>query len=349
MAKIRCLYIGPSGVDLEQHSRAVRAVGGEMTRIQPDDTGTLIEALKDVDVAVAQGHAMDPEVYKHIGNNGRCKGVVSFGHGFDGLDLNAASENGVILANTASFGTEEVSNHAMMLFLVCSRKFVRHDKLVKSGVWTRKELPPMGHISGQTMGIVGIGDIGRAVARKARAFGMHIVAYDPYVASWDSKEYGIEIVPTLEEVCRRADYLTLHVYLNDETRHMIGKNQFAVMKPTAYLINCSRGPVVDEPALIKALQAGQIAGAGLDVFEQEPVDPDNPLLKMDNVAATNHYASNSEVAWERAQTQAGEEAVRIATGSWPMELINPEVASKLPPRPRPKTWEPYLEELKARQ
>ena len=348
MAKIRCLYIGPSRVDLDQHSRAVRAVGGEMTRIEPGDTGTLIEALKDADVAVAQGHAMDPEVYKHMGNNGRCKGVVSFGHGFDGLDLNAASENGVILANTASFGTEEVSNHAMMLFLVCSRKFVRHDKLVKSGVWTREELPPMGHISGQTMGIVGIGDIGRAVARKAKAFGMHIVAYDPYVASWDSKEYGIEIVLTLEEVCRRADYLTLHVYLNDETRHMIGRDQFAVMKPTAYLINCSRGSVVDEPALIKALQEGQIAGAGLDVFEQEPVDPDNPLLKMDNVAATNHYASNSEVAWERAQTQAGEEAVRIATRSWPMELINPDVGSKLPPRPPARTWETYLEELRAR-
>ena len=348
MAKIRCLFIGPSGMDLELHSRAINAAGGEVVRIEPDDTGALIEALKDVDAAMAHGHGVDPEAFNHMGNNGRCKGLVAFGHGFDSLDLNAASENGVILANTASFGTEEVSNHAMMLFLICARKFVLHDKLVKSGVWTREHLPPMGHISGQTMGIVGAGDIGRAVGRKARAFGMHILSFDPYVASWDVKEYGLEASPTLEEVCRRADYLTLHVYLNDETRHMIGKEQFAVMKPTAYLINCSRGPVVDEPELIKALQEGRIAGAGLDVFDQEPIDPHNPLLKMDNVAVTNHYASYSEVAWERAQTQAGEEAVRIATGSLPMEHINPAVLSKIAPRPRAKTWEVCLEELKER-
>jgi len=349
MAKIRCLFIGPPQINLELHSRAINAVGGEMTRIQPGDTGTLIEALKDVDVAIAQGHAMDPEVFKHMGNNGRCKGLVAFGHGFDALDLGAASENGVLLANTASFGTEEVSNQAMMLFLVCSRKFVLHDKLVKSGTWTREHLPPMGHISGQTMGIVGIGDIGRAFGRKAKAFGMHILAYDPFVASWDFKEYGFEAATSLEEVCRRADYISLHVFLNPHTHHMMSTKQFELMKPTAYLINCSRGPVVDEEALIEALKTGQIAGAGLDVFDQEPVQPDNPLLKMDNVAATNHYASYSEVAWLRAQTQAGEEAVRIATGSLPMEHINPGVVQQIGAWPRAKMWEVYLEELKARQ
>jgi D-3-phosphoglycerate dehydrogenase len=282
-----------------------------------------------------------------MGNNGRCKGLVTFGHGFDALDLDAASENGVICANTASFGTEEVSNHAMMLFLVCARKFVLHDKLVKSGVWTREHLPPMGHISGQTMGVVGIGDIGRAFGRKAKAFGMNILAYDPFVASWDFKEYGFEPAASLEELCQRSDYISLHVFLNPHTRHIMGKKQFEAMKPTAYLINCSRGPVVDEEALIEALNTGQIAGAGLDVFDQEPVQPDNPLLKMDNVAATNHYASYSEVAWERAQTQAGEEAVRIATGSLPMEHINPGVLQNIPPRPRARLWEVYLEELKA--
>jgi len=348
MAKIRCLFIGPSAIDLEPQSRAILAVGGEVTRVDdPDDTDAVIEAIKDVDSAMLMGHGIDPELFKHIGNNGRCKGLVAFGHGFDRIDLDAATDNGVVLANTASFGTEEVSNQAMMLFLVCARKFVLHDKLVKSGVWTREHLSPMGHISGQTMGIVGVGYIGRATGRKAKAFGMHVLSYDPYVPSWDTKEYGFEVAATLEEVCRRADYLTIHTYLNPATYHMIGKEQFAAMKPTAYLINCSRGPVVDEEALIEALQTGQIAGAGLDVFEQEPVDPDNPLLKMDNVAATNHYASYSEVAWERAQTQAGEEAVRIATGSWPMEHINPGVAKNVPPRSRAKIWEVYLEELKA--
>ena len=119
------------------------------------------------------------------------------------------------------------------------------------------------------------------------------------------------------------------------------------MKSTAYLINCSRGPVVDEAALIRALQSGQIAGAALDVFEQEPVDPDNPLLKMDNVAVTNHYASFSELAWERAQTQLGEEAVRIATGAWPMSHINPDVRHKIAPRSTALQWEVYLQQLQA--
>ena len=120
---------------------------------------------------------------------------------------------------------------------------------------------------------------------------------------------------------------------------MFSDEFFSAMKPTAYFINCSRGPVVDEPALIRALQNGEIAGAGLDVFEQEPVDPDNPLLKMDNVAVTNHYASYSEIAWERANTQLGEEAIRIADGYWPMSLINPDVKHHAPARKDPISWE----------
>ena len=143
-------------------------------------TGELIEALREADVLINLGHAFPPEAFQHMGNNGRCQGAVFFGHGFDALDLDAANKNGVVLANTASFGTEEVSNHAMMLFLVCARKFVLHDKLVKSGVWTREHLPPMGHISGQTFGVIGLGDIGRATARKARAFGCRSYSLRPF-------------------------------------------------------------------------------------------------------------------------------------------------------------------------
>jgi D-3-phosphoglycerate dehydrogenase len=297
---------------------------------------------------MVQGHRFDGAAFAHMGLHGRCKGLVAFGHGYDHLDLDAATANGVILANTASFGTEEVSNHTMMHFLVCARKFVLHDKLVRNGVWSRKQLAPMGHVAGQVFGIVGLGDIGRAVARKAKAFGLQVIAYDPYVASWDALEYGVEMASTLEELCRRSDYISVHVYLNQETRHLIGRAQLAVMKRSAYLINCARGGVVDEAALIEALQEGRLAGAGLDVFEKEPVDPNNPLLKMDNVSVTNHYASFSEVAWERAQTQLGEEAVRIATGMWPMSLINPDVRHVVPPRTPARSWEVYARELSAR-
>jgi D-3-phosphoglycerate dehydrogenase len=349
----RVLYVGPAKTaiseppSLEQQSRAVQFAGGTVVRYEGHDTGELIQALRDVDVAMLQGHGFDRAAFAQMGLNGRCKGLVSFGHGYDHLDLEEATRNGVVLANTASFGTEEVSNHTMMHFLVCARKFVLHDKLVRSGVWTRTNLPPMGHIAGQVFGIVGLGDIGRAVARKAKAFGLHVIAYDPYVASWDALEYGVEMADSLDAVCRKSDYLSIHVYLNAETHHVISRAQFAVMKPSAYLINCARGGVVDETALIEALQQKRIAGAGLDVFEKEPVDPENPLLKMDNVSLTNHYASYSEVAWERAQTQLGEEAVRIASGMWPMSLINPDVRHLIPPRTPARSWEVYARELTA--
>jgi len=325
----RVLYVGPAGGDtfdatsLEQQTRAVRAVGGAVVRYTGRTLAELVEALEGVDVVMLQGHRFEAAAFAHL---------VSFGHGYDQLDLDAAVKHGVVLANTASFGTEEVSNHTMMHFLVCARKFVLHDKLVRQGVWSRAHLAPMGHIAGQTFGVIGLGNIGRAVARKARAFGLQVIGHDPYVAAWDAKEYGVEQVATVDELCRRSDYI-------------IGRRQLDLMKPTAYVINCARGGVVDEQALIEALAAKKIAGAGLDVFEREPVDPSNPLLKMDNVSLTNHYASYSEVAWERAQTQMGEEAVRIATGMWPMSLINPDVRHTVPPRRPALAWEVYLREL----
>lgn len=353
-APIKVLFIGPASArnldpsSLEQQGRAIRAIGGSIERYRGETADDLANALRSADVAMLLGHGFDRAAFAHMGLHGRCKGLVSFGHGYDHLDLEAATVNGVVLANTASFGTEEVSNHTMMHFLVCSRKFVLHDKLVRSGTWTREQLSPMGHIAGQTFGIVGLGDIGRAVARKAKAFGLHVIAHDPYVASWDALEYGVEMTATLEELCRRSDYISVHTYLDRGTHHLISHAQFAVMKPSAYLINCARGGVVDEAALIEALQQRRLAGAGLDVFEKEPVDPFNPLLKMDNVGVTNHYASYSEVAWERANTQQGEEAVRIALGMWPMSLINPGVRHVIPPRAPARSWEVMAQEIAAK-
>lgn len=331
---IRGLYITRRGGE-DKVRQAFDAVDGDLILLESPDEGQIIEAVKDVDVAMAFGARPTRAVFEAMD---RCQGWVSFGHGFDGLDVQAATDNGIILANTASFGTEEVSNHAVMMLLACSRKLILHDKLVKSGAWTREHLPPMGHLPHQTLGIIGIGDIGRAVGRKAKVFGLRVIAYDPYVQEWDVKEYGFERALSLNEVCEQADYLTLHTYLDDETYHMISDEQFRLMKPTAYLINVSRGRCVDEAALIRALVAKEIAGAGLDVFEQEPTPADNPLLKMDNVAVTNHYASYSEVAFERGILQLGEEGVRIATGQWPMSLINPAVQAAHPSRGPARQW-----------
>ncbi|MBA31007.1 MAG: hydroxyacid dehydrogenase [Chloroflexi bacterium] len=346
--KINVLFIPPKEYknDIKKinsltkdQSKAIKDVGGNFIIFQGETDGELIEALKDVDVAINQGHSMSADIFSEIGNNGRCKGVTFFGQGFDRLDLDTATKNGVILTNTASFGTEEVSNHTIMLFLMCSRKYVLHDNLVRSGIWTRENLSPMGHIMGQTFGIIGLGNIGRAVARKAKVFGLKVIAYDPYISSWDAKEYGIEIYDNLYKLANDSDYVSPHVYLNNETKHMINKKFFDSMKNTGYIINCSRGSVIDEKSLIEALRNKDIAGAGLDVFEKEPIDSNNPLLDMKNVAITNHYASYSEVAWTRGNRQVGEEAMRIALGYWPMSVINPDVSAHIPPMKQSKSWE----------
>ena len=334
MAQIKGLFITASG-GISEVKEAWDSLGGELIVLEEPDEGQIIEAVKDVDVAMSLGAAPSRAIFEAMD---RCQGWVGFGHGYDGVDLDAAVENGIILTNTASFGTDEVSNQAMMHLLVCARKFVLHDKLVKSGVWTREHLAPMGHLPHQTIGIIGTGNIGRAVGRKAKAFGLRVVAYDPYISSWDTKEIGFEPASSINEVCEQADYLTLHTMLTEETFHMIGDQQFKIMKPTAYLINVSRGKCVDEAALIRALNDGEIAGAGLDTFEQEPPPADNPLLKMDNVSVTSHYASYSEVAFTRRITQLGEEGVRIALGQWPMSLINPAVQATIPARDPARAW-----------
>ena len=367
MKNIKGIYLGYAD-NLEPQSRAFEEVGGELIKgnlgdnasksgslLSPkegssdklDRVVSLIEETKAQSL-VLQGHGfpLNNDFFEAVGKIDGFKGVACFGHGFDGIDVDSATKNEIIVANAASFGTEEVSNHALMHMLVCARKFVFHDKLVKSGIWTREHLSPMGHISGQTLGIVGIGNIGRAMGRKAKGLGMKVIAFDPNVSSWDFKEYGIEFVSSINELCKRSDYVSLHCPLLESTTKIMGAEQFKQMKKTAYLINCSRGPVVDEKALIEALNNNEIAGAGLDVFEEEPTYPENPLLKMDNVGVTNHYASYSEIAWERAETQLGEEAVRISTDSYPMSLVNPSVKSKLSGKSEAQGWEIYRESLK---
>jgi D-3-phosphoglycerate dehydrogenase len=186
----------------------------------------------------------------------------------------------------------------------------------------------MGSIYGQTLGIIGCGNIGRITARKAQCFGLKILGYDPYVDKSLAKESGITLV-SLPELLKESDFVSVHALLNKETWHLIGEGEFKQMKPTAYFINTSRGSVVDEPALIKALQEKWIAGAALDVFEKEPVDSDNPLLKMDNVVVTPHSASYSDVAFKRLRTSVGQEAARVLSGRWPKNVVNKTVKPKV--------------------
>jgi len=256
--------------------------------------------------------------------------IVRYGIGYDTVDVDAATDNNILVVNIPDFCVEEVSNHAITLLLACAKKLVLMDSGTKQGRWgeTKRAQSPMGSIYGQTLGLVGCGNIGRMTARKAQCFGLRTLGCDPYVDKSLVSEYGINLVG-LPELLKESDFVSVHTPLNKETWHLIGEKEYKQMKPGAYFINTARGSVVDEVALIKALNEKWIAGAGLDVFEQEPVDPDNPLLKMDNVVVTPHSASYSDASFQRLRTCVGQEAARVLSGKWPRNVVNKTVKPKV--------------------
>src|SRR5438445_7281838 len=253
------------------------------------------------------------------------KVVVRTGVGYDVIDVPAATELGVIVVNIPDLWIREVANHALALLLAWNRGIVAMDRQVHAGVWSgRVPGGRIGSLHGETVGIVGLGNIGSAFARRVAALETKVVACDPYVDDQRFAALGVERV-TLETLAERADYVSVHTLLNAETRYLIGEAFFRRMKPTAILINTSRGPVVDEKALARALQEKRLAGAGLDVWEQEPVAPDNPLLTMDTVIATPHAAYFSSPAVAQVPRRCGEEVARVLTGQRPLNVVNPEV------------------------
>ncbi len=288
-----------------------------------------IKATKDADIILTTGPHLTRRVMEALP---KCKAIIGGSVGYDEIDVDAATDNSIIVVNNPSHQwlVEEVSNHAITLLLACAKKLVFLNNLTKQGRWAEGEqaMSPMVSIHGQTLGLVGCGSIGRMTGRKAQCFSLRVLGYDPYVDRYVAKESGITLV-SLPELLKESDFVSVHTLLNKETRHLMGEKEFKQMKPTAYFINTSRGPVVDEPALIKALQEKRIAGAGLDVLEKEPVDPDNPLLKMDNVVVTPHSAGYSDAAYERLRVIMLQEAIRVLSGQWPRNVVNKSVKPKV--------------------
>ena len=253
------------------------------------------------------------------------KVVARTGVGYDVIDVRAATELGVVVVNIPDIWVREVANHALALLLAWNRKIITLDRQVHAGVWSAG-VPGerTGALHGETVGIVGLGNIGSAFARRVAAFETKVIAHDPYVDDARFAALGVERV-SLEALAKRADYVSVHTLLNEGTRHLIGEAFFRRMKPTAILINTSRGPVVDEAALAEALAEKRLAGAALDVWEQEPIAADNPLLRMDNVIATPHAAYFSTAAVAQVPRRCGEELARALTGRRPLNVVNPEV------------------------
>ena len=324
---VRVDRIGAASDPMVEEAGELARVNAELVGIDCPTEDNMIKAVKDADAIIT---LFAPITRRVIEASPKCKVIVRYGVGFERIDVDAATENGILVVNIPDYCIEEVSNHTIALLLACSRKLVSLSNATKQGRWVgnKQALSPMGSVYEQTLGLIGCGNIGRMTARKAQCFGLRVLSYDPYVDKTLAKEYGITLV-SLSELLKESDFISVHAPLSKETWHLIGEKEFKQMKPTAYFINTARGSIVDEAALIKALQEKWIAGAGLDIFEKEPVDPGNPLLKMDNVVVTPHTASYSDASFKRLKISVGQEVARVLSGQWPKNVVNKTVKPKV--------------------
>jgi D-3-phosphoglycerate dehydrogenase / 2-oxoglutarate reductase len=285
-----------------------------------------LAAVRGADIVMIGGFRVDAAM---IAAMDRARAICGFGHGFESVDVDAATRAGILVTNAAEICHLEVANHAAALILALNRKLVQYDRAMRQGVWDRPAGRPITPLDGETAGLVGLGAIGQALARRLQPFGLRVIAYDPYVEEHVPRELGVRLIGDLHNLLGGSDWVSVQVPLNAETRRLLGEREFRAMKRTAYFVNCCRGGVVDEAALTRALEGGWIAGAGLDVFEQEPTDPANPLLRLENVVATPHAAGESTESAALSARVASRQAAAVLRGEWPDRVVNPAVYGRL--------------------
>ena len=256
----------------------------------------------------------------------KCRIIARYGIGVDTIDLDAATQAGIIVTNNPSYCIEEVAEHTMALLLTSARKIAFYDREVRAGRWAVPPGKPLYRVAGRTLGLVGFGNIARQVAVRAVAFGMRIVYADPFIAEGQFDAPGKKM--ELQHVLREADFVSLHPPLTAQTRKMISDEAFSRMKPSAVLINCARGPIVDTEALVRALDAKKIAGCALDTTDPEPLPDPHPLRGRDNVILNPHVAWYSEQALVGLQAGAPSEVKRVLSGEWPVNVVNRAVKGK---------------------
>ncbi len=253
-----------------------------------------------------------------------CGAIIRTGSGTDNVPVKAATHLGIVVANTPDALNDAVSDHAIGLLFAVIRQIALQDRNVRNRAWDRYRGFPRWHLRGQTLGLVGFGRIARTVAQKLSGFQLRFLAYDPFVTPDVLAQHSVRSV-SLDELLTESDFVSIHCPLTPETRRLIGSAEIEKMKRDAILINTSRGPVIDEPALIAALKTGRIAGAGLDVLDPEPPDWNNPLLQCDNVVVTPHIAGYSDEYLPNSWRLSMETAIDLWKGKWPKSCVNPEV------------------------
>jgi D-3-phosphoglycerate dehydrogenase / 2-oxoglutarate reductase len=287
-----------------------------------DGNGALSADAAAAEVLISGGLALDADVFAQLR---RARFVLRPYVGYDDIDVEAATRHGILVGNVPDTFIEEVANHTLALILAANRRLRRMDRFVRDGRWKAGEDPwvaarPVARLSLLTLGLVGFGNIARLVAERARPFGFRILAVDPYVAPESAAPYGVQLV-SLEALLRESDLVSVHVLLTRETRHLLDATRLGWMKPTAMLVNTSRGAVVDEAALVDALRAGRLAGAALDVFEAEPLDPRSPLTQLEDVILAPHLASYSVEGVALHRSRVGQLALEAASGGLPERKV----------------------------
>jgi D-3-phosphoglycerate dehydrogenase len=324
-----------AGVGYKLEIEGLGSTEAEIVEIAAGTDDEFVSAARDADALYAKGRLITKRI---IDGLERCKIIALGSVGVDSVDVVAATERGIPVTNVPDTFIEEVADHTILMILATYRRLITMDKLVREGRWAegRPMLSEFPRLMGQTLGFISFGHVPRAVAIRARAFGFHMLAYDPYVEELVVSQYGVEPVD-LSELLQRSDIVSMHAPATPDAHHLLTEHHFRQMKPEALFISTGRGPTTDEQALIRALQEGWIAAAGLDVLEQEPPDLSNPLLKMDNVILTPHVASASARFDPVRKRRVGQEIALVLNGRWPRSCVNPSVLEKSVLR----RWQPY--------
>jgi D-3-phosphoglycerate dehydrogenase len=278
--------------------------------------------VKDAVAVVDIARKLTEEI---IGAMERCKVILTLSVGYDCVNVGAATSRSIIVSNTPSYCTDEVANHAITLILALARKIHMIVPRFREAVWDYKYTKKIFNFRNKTLGIIGLGRVGRALVPKARGFGMKVCAYDPYVEDDIFARFEVERKYDLEDLLVDADYISIHTLLTPETHHLVDAAAFAKMKETVIIVNTARGPIIDEQALCDALDAGKIAAAGIDVLATEPPAKDSPLLAKPNVLVTPHVAWYSEESFEKDMIDGMDELERVLQGKRPRFIVNPEI------------------------
>jgi D-3-phosphoglycerate dehydrogenase len=324
----------PKGDGFSLEREALDPIGAHIVEVAAESDAEFAAGARAAQGVIARGRRITAEIIRGLDS---CVVIGCGSVGTDLVDVEAATEAGIVVTNVPDVFIEEVADHTIALFLAAHRRLKEMDH------WMREGRFAAGHPSfwgtprlwGQTYGLISFGNVARAVARRLQPFGLHLIAWDPYVSELELTAEHVEPVGKAE-LLERSDFVSNHAPLNETTHHLLGEREFAAMKRTALLINTGRGPSVDEAALIRALESGQIAGAGLDVFESEPLDPKSPLLQMDNVICTPHIASATSRMMPETRRRLGQELALALQGYWPRSAVNPSVLARASLR----RWQP---------